>query len=357
MSDTTLPDNVLTKIRKLLALAADKRGNEHECAVAAEMAQSILAQYGLEMAQLGDVVNDDPASKRAKVSHDRSAMYNYQRVLMEHVAKTHFCRYFTVEEFAESFGKTRKVRRHQLLGRSINVQAATMVYDYLIDTMDRLLPWQGMEKRGKNALAWLDGCSSRLGERLDQKRRDMEAESERKKQEEATRSRHPSAAPAGNALVLADAYGSEDDLNTDFMYGYEPGTTARNRAAHEAEYAAKQAKRNTLVAEGMDADKAWYIAHGYSESWYAAKLEKDAARAAEQAVVLAKAEAKANKSETDAQRAKREQREKRDEQAYYDRLNRTNSKIYHPAYMAGRQTGENIGLDTQVKSDSRKVIS
>lgn len=348
MSDRQIPENVLNRVRKLLAVANDGRGNENEAANAAAMAQSIIAEYGLEMAQLADKPSDDPSAKRTKASHNRAAMYSYQRKLMEAIAAAYFCRYFINEEHAESFGKMRKVKRHVLLGRAINVQAATMVYDYLVDTMDRLLPWQGMEKRGKNALLWLDGCSDRLAERMKQKRIDMEAESKRKQQEEAMRSRHPGAAP-GNALVLSDLYSNEDDLNEDFMQGLEPGTTAARRKEREARHAAyeaeMQAKQAALEAAGMDTKKAYYVAR-YGQDYY----DKYIAVRETQAVAPVK-------PETEKQRQKREEREKRENDKFWAKYNRSNAKQYTKAYQMGVQTGTNISLDDQIKADKREQLA
>jgi len=352
VSDRQIPDNVINRVRKLLAVANDGRGNENEAANAAAMAQSIIAEYGLEMAQLADTPSSDPSASRSKTSHNRAAMYSYQRSLMEAVAKVYFCRHFIIEEHAESFGKMRKVKRHALLGRNINIQVATMVYDYLIDTMDRLLPYQGMEKRGKNALLWLDGCSSRLISRLDQKRRQMEEDSDRKRREDETRARHPGAASAGNAMVLAELYSNEDDLNTDFIHGLKPGTTTAERKASQARWAAQKAqlddKRAALIAEGIDEDLARYIAsYGgvLGRKYYADYLaEKE------------KSERQVSKPETEAQRRKREERQERENNHYRQQSQRRNAKLYEPAYQAGLNTGAHIGLDDQLTEEQRRKI-
>jgi hypothetical protein len=341
-TDRELPEKVLARIQKLLALAGDKRGNENEAANAAAMAQAILADYGLEMAQLESTLASKDPGGREKKAHDRAAMYRYQQTLMQGVAETHFCRYFLTETRAESFGKMRKVKRHVLLGRAINVRAATMIYDYLIDTMDRLLPWQGMEKRGKDALLWLDGCSGRLVERLVEARSRQEQASAEAVREAATRARHPGAAPStGNALVLADVYSTEDDLNQDYLDGLEPGTNAAHRAKFRAEQAAIRAEQDRLISLGMGLDEAWHVARGFK--W------------TPRATVVAHPAPK-SKPETDRQRREREAREARDHARFWDKQRKANDKYNSEAYRMGRAKAEDIGLNTQVSHTTVRGI-
>ena len=349
-TDGSIPDTVIRRIKKLLSLANDGRGNEAEMQSAAAMAQSIISAYGVELAQLESQSPEGApqGGKREKSAHDRSAMYAYQRDLMEGIAATHFCKYFTTEVQKESFRKLRTVKQHVLLGRSINVQACTMLYDYLVDTMDRLLPWQGMEKRGKNALLWLDGCSSRLVERLAAKRREMEAEGERTRKENEARAKHPGAAPRTNALVLSDIYSSEEDFNNDFIMNYEPGTTARNRALFRARQAQQTAEReekyNALIAAGTNAEHARYLAAG----WTMTQIVAMETRYAESS--------KPTRPETEAQRTKRERAERARDNREWERMHKARARYHSEAYQMGAQVGSSIGLDSQVSQEHKKEI-
>lgn len=368
MSDNI--ENIARRIQKLLALAGNNT-NENEATAAAEKAMALAAEHGLELAQLEvkAETNVTPGGKREKRSHDRAAMYKYQQTLMRAVAETHFCVYMINEVTAMSCGKMRKVKRHVLLGRDVNVQLVTMLYDYLADTMDRLLPWQGMEKRGKQALLWLEGCADRLAFRLNAKRREMERDSKRRAQEAAARAKHPGSAPSENALVLSDVYSSEDDYNIDFQYGYEPGTTARRRAQWEAEYAVRRAENEALRAERQARTKALrsefisrnqgkfvedllnitadLVSTNYgteaecieqgTKEWR--KKQREAARAA--------------RPETKAERLKREKRQS-DEQYRY---NRRYAKYSQPEYNMGASAGDQIGLDTQVDHSHKDRIT
>ena len=358
MSDTNrIPEKVLAKIQKLMAIAkaGDGRVNENEASTAASLAQQLAADYNMELAALELMGTSDAplGGKREKKSHDRAAMYLFQRTLMAAIATTNFCKHFVVEEHAQSFGKQRKVKRHVLLGRDINVRATIMMYDYLMDTMDRLLPYQGMQKRGREALLWLDGCATRLRDRLQEKREEMQRETEAKKREEDARSKHPGSAPSGNALVLSDVYSSEEDFNNDYMNGWEPGTTARRRKEWQAGYEARMAeqiarqaeKRARLISVGYSGEILDLLMQGYDES-AALEVIKD----------REKDRRRAEKPETEEQTRKRHEREERQNRDYYYRQARANRKYSDPAYQAGAQAGTNIGLDTQVGGDVRKGI-
>jgi hypothetical protein len=145
-------ETLVRRIRKLLGLSRGD-ANEHESAAAAAKVHELLAEHNLSMAQIHQDTGSSDTTKRVKTSHDRSAMYQFQQDLMRSIAKTNFCLYFFETTQAESFGKMRKVKRHVLLGSALNMNVSMMLYDYLMDTMDDRLPFTGMEKRGRDALA------------------------------------------------------------------------------------------------------------------------------------------------------------------------------------------------------------
>lgn len=379
MSDTTtlgaIDENVIRRIQKLLALAG-KNPNEHEAAAAAEKAMALAAAHGMELAQLeAKTESTGPmGGKREKKVHDRAAMYKYQRTLMNAVAGVHFCKHFVNEVETLSCGKMRKAKRHVLLGRELNVQMALMTYDYLVETMDRILPYQGMDKRGRQALLWLEGCADRLAARLILKRRMLEEESRAAAREAEVRAKHPGAAQTGNSLVLADAYSSEEDYNNDFEQGWEPGTTARMKREQKArnaaamaeweagrparEAAARQRREDAKAkAEAMNVDPAILtrLIYLFTQGWYtdAECLEKAQAEHKK-----AQAQSRAiGKPETEAQRAKRERAERVYEDRRWREEQRHNRKYGSAEYQAGSRTGEKIGLDTQVTSQERAKLA
>lgn len=352
MSDTPDLDRLVARIRKLLALANDARGNENEAANAAALAARLVAEHGLDLAVLEAQNTDAPqGGQRERTQHARAAMYLYQRTLMEGIARNNMCRYWVEETTAHSFGKLRKVKRHTLLGRTINVQATLMVYDYLVSTMDRLLPWQGTALRGKEALAWLSGCAERLVERLNDQRRRMEAEQKAARREAETRARHPGAPPPtpGTALVLSDVFSSEDDYNTDFLNGWEPGTTARERKEREARVAVERAERDARATAAKEAGEPDDVVNLIRQGYDLEIARRVAARRRE--------EEQNAKPETEAQARRRAEREARDNARWQERnrryWQREDERRDNPAYKMGRRTGDQIGLDPQVTAEQR----
>lgn len=340
----------IRRLRAMRNMTVDRGASVEEAANAAAMVQRMLAERGMTLAEIAGRDTEPGAASRAekreKTKHDRAAMYKYQRDLMEALANNNFCMYFLDEEWAMSFGKERRVKRHVLLGRESNVIGTTMTYDYLVETMDRLLPYTGMEKRGKEALIWLEGCASRLVERLNDLRRQMAAESEKKKAEEEKRRQHPAYASSGTALVtLDDVYGSEEDLNTDAQYGYEPGTTARERREREAKSAAAKAKCDALVAAGKSYDVAYWMAYcGYSE----------------QKAIETEAASKKRDEENAKRERKNEQRRARSGGGFRSRWTNADQRDYErrnsPVFAEGRKTGDKISLNKQVGSDPAKKL-
>lgn len=360
MSDTQVTEALVLKLRKLMTLRDHASATEGEASAAAGMVQDLMAKYNLSLHQIESAGTKDDGG-RARRQHDRAAMYSFQRELMACIAKNNFCRHWIEEvqvPHEKKAGFTRKAKRHFLLGREINVKSVEMVYDYLVETMDRVLPYQGMEKRGKDALLWLAGCSDRLIVRLDAQREQAEEASKVQAAEEDVRSRHPGAASSSNALVLVDVYQNEEELNEDYMKGLEPGTTTRRRLEAEAKARARHAKIDELVATGVSWEDAYYIAsYGHIPDWVLKSRVEDELRANKRA---ADASNQKSKPETDAQRRKREERAQRAESADNDRYYRSQRKYAErncsDAYQQGARAGADIGLDRQVAEELKKRI-
>lgn len=336
-------ESLIRRIQKLLALA-NHNSNEAEASSAMMKVQELLAAHGLEMAEVqarkvnGVGQAEGSPEARTKSSLDFSAMYQFQRDLMSSVAKNNFCFHFIDEREKKDprarYG-VRKVKTHVLVGSHVNVTVATMLYEYLIQTMDRLLPWQGMDKRGKDALLWLAGCSDRLRTRMEDQRAAQERESARHAREAATAARHPGAAPSGALVILADVYGSEADLNTDHMEGLEPGTTAQQRRDREARQAIWMAE--------------WEKNRPEREAANVIAMAEHNARLAELAVKLAK-------PETEAQKRKRERSEAHWRNQRSAKQAKFDAKYRSTAYRMGSETGQDIGLDTQVSEERKRRL-
>lgn len=343
MDAAVVAQPIIDRLRKLMAMA--ERGTQHEAALAGERMQAIMQEYNLTQADIGgDEGPEDPTKvAREKRDHGATALYVYQRGLMAAIAQNNFCLHFISANWIntptgkrarwdsekQDYVKCARRKVHRLIGRSENVTAATLMYDYLIDTMRRLLPFAGKDRHGSDARLWLTGCAEVLCERLAQQRTGAE------------RARGVVADNTPGLVRLADLYGTEEDLNNDFRMGHEPGTTARRHREHEVEQARIKAKFHDLLHEGVGTNEAWYRANGW-------EYTKDTTPTQ-------------TRRETPSERERRERVDDNQyrREAYREARERTRerNKRSNPSFRAGRSTGENIGLGGGLGSGSKGSIS
>ena len=349
MSEQTLPsETIIRRVMKLLALADKKSGaTEHEALAAATKATELLQEYGLTMAEIeasGGKTDDD--GKREKTVIKRSSMYKWQRELMEMLAETNFCMHMIKEEWDDT--TRRRSKRHQLIGRTVNVMSTQVMYDYLVTAMKRLVSEAGHSPGNhseRDYHFWLEGCSERLCERLRDKAQKAKEESERKKREAKAAASHPSAASSSTALVLADVYANEEELNRDMLYGLEPGTTTRERLEREEKIRRRDHAFAKLKAEGVDEDVAWYIANGYSRERSEELVAANRKREAEEAKRLASAKPRKSRASSGPRYSSWTKADQREE-----------DKRNSMSYRAGTSAGTKIGLDPQVSNQEKKRI-
>jgi hypothetical protein len=331
-----ISENIVRKIQLLLQLAERAAGNEVEAAAAMAKAQELLAQYNLDLATVQDKVvkggtntPDDAMAKRDYAVTKRSAMYQWQRNLVRALAEANYCIYWTAEVQEELYipkskrkydddeaMQKRWVKRHKVLGRTANTMSVLMMVDYLMDTIERLLPYEQKERLSRSASSWREGCSDRLIQRIQAKAEAM------KKADYATQGE----AAYTTAIALRNVATAEEIGNYDFQNG-------------AGAWAARAAR--------MKANE---------ERWAA----QDKLNAEREAKELAELEAKLA-LETPAQKAKRLKAEAREaerrakySERYWEaqdrKAYREASRRDHGAYRAGSATAEKIGLDDQLKS-------
>lgn len=351
MNSTTLQapptDSVVRKIQLLLNLGSRSEGNEAEAAAAMARAQELLAKYNLDLATVQDkVVEGGTAAREAESRRDyaksnRSAMYKWQQKLVRTIAETNYCVYW-VEEVQElkyvppskrdsssrmryadydEQGRTKLwVKRHKVLGTLVNTTGVMIMVDYLLDTIERLLPYPQKDRLSSQANLWREGCADRLCERIQTKAESM------KKADYATQGE----AVYTTAIQVADLVRKEEIGNYEFVHGV--GSWARkvardreleeywsdeNVARREAERAAADlAKRNALLASETPAERE--------------RREKREAKEAEQ-------------------QRRADERYSRQYWAHEDRkADREQRRKNSEAYRAGHKKGAEIGLDAQV---------
>lgn len=316
MSDQVIPESLINRVRKLLALAANNP-SQAEADSATAKAQALMAEYNIEMSSVGEEAPKTADATREKRTTEIQASHEWQISLMAALAKNNFCHHWVTARRArreDGTGKERMRTKHNLIGRQANVAVVIEMYRYLVGTMDRLSAEAGYtDGRDRSTRSWYQGCVDRLTSRLDDQRRASEAESRARRADPARGS--------GTDLVLSDVYSSEEDLNNDLMHDYPPGTTAARSRESEAR---------------MEVLRAQWAAE----------------RAVSGPVVVARAEPP--KPLTEKQRAKEEAKEQRWQDAYYRRQQKEAAKTDNHAYSSGSSAGRGIGLDKQVGADGPK---
>lgn len=232
-------NDIIRKIQKLLALGK-RGGTEAEASAAMDLAQELLAKYNLDMAIIDKAVVEGGTvaapEKREKTKIDRSAMYKWQQSLCRRIAESNYCWYW-VQEVREPKGKpdkygyqdTRKVKRHVILGREANVVAVQMMYEYLAETLEDILPYPHVERLSRSALSWREGAAERLAERIEAKAYAMR-----------NPAKDTTAEVKETGLMLRSVAQSEYVANYDAQYG--EGAHARAIARHEAYKVAEASK-------------------------------------------------------------------------------------------------------------------
>src|SRR4249920_428369 len=253
---------VIEKVRKLMALASGN-DNEHQAEAASAKARELLEAYNLDMAVLGKATNSHAPRNDQKL---RGGLYGWQRDLWNMTATLNFCKY----SFYRGL-RAGSSYEHRLIGSKANVISTTIMAQYLQDTIERLArEWVNTHRPGKSvfikeAIAFREGMAVRLGNRMWAIREERLKE-ERLKRDAERKANAERGVFTENALVLADVISTEEDLNYDHAYGYEPGTMARRRKERELREEAAQREADALLKK--------------QEEWDAAHPEEAAARKA-----------------------------------------------------------------------------
>lgn len=167
---------IIERIKKLLALAGSS--NEHEAANAAEKAQMLLAEYNLTMADVS------PGSREERYAIQRviSESTPWMRVIAAPVGRLYTCFHMFEFERVPAPGRKRPYIRkdvHTFIGPAHNVAVASMMFGYLVTTVERLAneAARGVpaSRRSSYLTSFKSGCAIRLNHRLTERIRKAEA--------------------------------------------------------------------------------------------------------------------------------------------------------------------------------------
>lgn len=339
---------VISLIQKLLTLSKDGGATEAEAALAAEKAQQLMLEHNLTFATVEQTGKTGDDGVRVKEGLDKRQVYNWQKSLMANIAELNFCH---VDLRYEDRGHTKVFNGYRLIGRAANVASTTVMFEYLVTTIDRLAKEHVQDPARyftKYAHSFREGCADRIAERLQDRQAEIVKEQERKAKEEETRRAHPAYAGSNlPAIILRNFIDDEKELNQDMVEGLPPGTTKARRLEYERERAeqkaAREARYNELIAAGETSAVAQYMAAGFSR---------------ERAIEITTPEPV--KPMTDAQRRQRDAKERRyrnqQQEQRWRREQREARRLDGEGYRAGLQTGDKVGLDQQMDEDRKRRI-
>jgi hypothetical protein len=260
---------VLPRIQKLLKVYdhGQHSDNEHilrEAEEALRMAQELLVAYNLSADLVGQGDDNGVREEQKLAGGARS----YERDLWRAVAKLNFVLYFTSGETKVTAYKRKRAdgsmyidreekyqHLHRLVGRKVNVVSTIAMARYLEEAIERLVeerigPDNARERWSKFNVTFREGAASAVTDKLYRRRQKLLDEDARKQREAEEKARQGSMAgvSTSTALTIGSHTQAELDANKDFANGWEPGTTAENRARWQAEQAAR-AERERLARE------------------------------------------------------------------------------------------------------------
>lgn len=400
--DSTATDKAIARIQKLLTLSKAGRGaTEGEAESAMRMAQEIALKNNLDIAQIEAAGASQEGSpvERVKEEFKGRAMYKWQTQLAKYVAESNFCYHIvqTKERYIEGHegkdgwvhGRYQTTKTNLFIGRKGNVITAQLMYQYLTQTIEDLVPIQSNAQRlSRSAMSWKEGCADRLCERLAKRRQDLinehdarmkqEAEdraAERRQAAEEAAKRRKNVLTADHKTEVKAKYDAIANDATDRVRDVpEADEPDRPEADEEPwtpegdEVAEPETGTALVLASQFDDSEReanYELAHGLAPGslakWRREREERAKQEAEQEAEeVIEQAEAPV-KEETERQRKAREKREAdamakqrrrwaREDDAAARRAWREHAKRDHSAYNAGASAGKSIGLDAQVKA-------
>lgn len=341
-----VPDSIIQKIKKLLALSDKARGStEHEAALALSRAQELLAKYNLDIALIGDTDAHGPNApdeKRDKVALDYGVQFHWQRKLWKAVAEANYCWHW-IRQVYQYTGNldvfdtklrsdrvlkkimlrgayTMRVHRQSILGRETNVIATRVMGEYLLEVIANQCPiLYGRRERN----SWREGFVDRIVLRIEQGKEKEERKAKKVKARAGAKS---------TALTLLDVKQREHIANYEALHG--KGSWAE-RLRQEAEWNQEQARRVTARAK-EEARKL--------REWKAyLKTETE--------------EQRAERLKNDAQEERRQERAReRRSRGWYSRgpAQTREDKFDWSAYNAGNAKAETVSLSRQAGSGKER---
>lgn len=189
---------ILDRIRKLLAMANDERGNEHERETALRQAHSLLTRHGLDLMDL-DAFQREQQDPRGEFREDGwSAVW--ARLVYAAMGDLFMCLHLCLPPHKTN---TRK-QTHIYIGRASNAATAFYMASYVVNSIMKEAR-RAKSEHGADIRSFSIGCAHRIIERV---RAMVEARAE------------SSGVGGEYAVALVDLEKAEKKANHDFISGW-----------------------------------------------------------------------------------------------------------------------------------------
>lgn len=214
---TKVPENIVERIKKMLALAEDTAASPNEAATAAKMAENLMRKYNLEHA---DVIQDELAKGGAIVrefaiddfDHTASRYPVWMNILAVAVANLFECHADMAHTY--KFSGSKPCVNIRFIGYKTDVEVARWTFSYLINQISRLCDkWWETFQKSEEYRPWFTAKTSKksyregAGQELIDKINAMVASREQEMKQSVT----------GTALVVSKKKAIEAEFG-DFKY-------------------------------------------------------------------------------------------------------------------------------------------
>lgn len=212
-------EKILDRVRKLLALANDERGNETERETALRQAHAMLSKHGLDLAAV-EAHEREKLDPRGRFQTEGWSM-GWTRQVRQSIARLFMCVYVVG-------GKVNGTKeRAYFIGRESNATTAMYMSTYVIENILKEGRRLYKHNLSPETRSFAQGCASRLRQRV------HEMIAAKAKEADAT---------PGNAIALVALAQLEEDANREFMSSWATKTMrSRSVAVDSGAYAAGRA--------------------------------------------------------------------------------------------------------------------
>jgi hypothetical protein len=225
MTDTATP-NVVSRVRKLLALGNNAAATEGERDNALRMAYATMAKYNIAATDVKDAEHGIANEPRERQSTTFS-VYPWARAIAHTLAGMFFCEYFYQR------GYKGKQAEHFFVGKQSNAITANEMAVYVVNSVFKELRQRYGTDTSPEARSFATGVADKLRTRVYELRSAAERESAQEARKAAADALALGHTP-GTALVLAAHYEQERKLNREWIEQHEgPLKTTTDRTKQE----------------------------------------------------------------------------------------------------------------------------